>query len=522
MSSRVMGTETEFGITQAGAPNANPIVLSALAVESYAGRIGANNVVRWDYTGEDPLNDARGYRLSRANAHPSMLTDDPYHLAPSGGVDYEAPPSEYELRTQRSTSIVLTNGGRFYVDHAHPEYSSPETTNALDAVLYDRAGDRIAQLAMEAAGNDTELVLYKNNTDGKGASYGTHENYQVSREVDLDDIIGTLTPFFVTRPIICGSGRVGIGQHSQTSGFQISQRADFIENEVGLETTFNRPIINTRDEPHADARAYRRLHVINGDANQFDASTFLRLGTTALVLRALEEGNHLSWDSLMLDQDPVRTAWTVSHDLNFESRIDTRSGRSLSAIDMQREYRHRVTETLTDFSPVEQVVLDLWGEVLDGLSSDREKVADLVEWVGKYVLFERQRQRLQTDWADPRLKAMDLQWADLRPHKSLVNKLAQAGRVRRMVSEADVQNAVTVPPGDTRAHVRGRAIERLGTVNKASWTSIVVTDVASGQLCRIPLPDPTDATLSGEINTIETGVTEDLISHMSTTQKELP
>ncbi|MDO5728943.1 MAG: depupylase/deamidase Dop [Actinomycetaceae bacterium] len=520
MSSRVMGSETEFGITQVGVPNANPIVLSALTVEAYARSMNSEHLVHWDYTGEDPLNDARGYRLARANAHPSMLTDDPYRLAPSGGVSFEDPPTEYERRTQRTTSIVLPNGGRFYVDHAHPEYSSPETTNALDAVLYDRAGDRIAQLAMEAAAQTTEIALYKNNTDGKGASYGTHENYQVSRTVDLDDIISVLTPFFVTRPIICGSGRVGIGQHGEVAGYQISQRADFIENEVGLETTFNRPIINTRDEPHADARTYRRLHVINGDANQFDVSTFLRLGTTALVLRALEQGNHLSWDSLMLDQDPVRTAWTVSHDLSFTQRIDTRSGRALTAIEMQRAYRDRIGETLSNFSPVEQMVLDLWDEVLAGLTSDRDSIAHLVEWVGKYVLFERQRERLQTDWNDPRLLAMDLQWADLRPDKSLVAKLAQAGRVHRLVTDADVERAVSQPPVDTRAYVRGRAIERLGTVEKASWTSIVVADASSERLCRIPLPDPTDASLRGEIDLIEHGTTRELISHISQGKKE--
>lgn len=521
MGERVIGTETEFGVMEAGNPQANPIVLSATAVESYAQRVTSGTIVRWDYTGEDPLNDARGYRLSRANAHPSLLTDDPYRLAPSGGVDFEDQPTEYEQYMQRATSVVLPNGGRFYVDHAHPEYSSPETSNALDAVLYDRAGDRIAQRAIEAARADgCNLVLYKNNTDGKGSAYGTHENYQVSRDVDLDDIISALTPFFVTRPIICGSGRVGIGQHSERPGFQISQRADFIENDVGLETTFNRPIINTRDEPHANAHEFRRLHVINADANQFDVSTFLRLGTTALILRCLEQERALSWDGLMLDQDPVATAWAVSHDLDCVGRIDTKSGKSLSAIDMQRRYRDLVIDALDELTEVDERVLHLWGQVLDGLEHDRSNVAHLVEWVGKHELFERQRQRLRTGWDDPRLAAMDIQWADLRPQRSLVNRLAQAGRVERLVTEEAVDKATTEPPAGTRARVRGEAIQLLGTVVKASWTSIVVNDVASGQLCRIPLPDPADSSLKQGIGMIEQGDTTALINHMKTVEKE--
>ncbi|MDO5720275.1 MAG: depupylase/deamidase Dop [Actinomycetaceae bacterium] len=521
MAERVMGTETEFGVTDAANAQANPIVLSATAVETYAQHVSNGTVVRWDYTGEDPLNDARGYRLSRANAHPSLLTDDPYRLAPSGGVDFENQPSEYEQYMQRATSVVLPNGGRFYVDHAHPEYSSPETTDALQAVLYDRAGDRIAQRAMQAAQADgCNLVLYKNNTDGKGAAYGTHENYQVSREVDLDDIISVLTPFFITRPIMCGSGRVGIGQHSQRPGFQISQRADFIENDVGLETTFNRPIINTRDEPHADGNEFRRLHVINADANQFDVSTFLRMGTTALILRCLEQDRALAWDGLMLDQDPVATAWAVSHDLEFAGRIDTQSGQSLSAIDLQRAYRDLVIDTLDDLTDVDERVLHLWEQVLDGLQNNRAEVAHLVEWVGKYELLERQRQRLGTGWENPRLSAMDIQWADLRPERSLVERLAQAGRVERLVSDHAIEKATHAPPENTRAYVRGQAIQRLGTVVKASWTSIVVNDAASGQLCRIPLPDPADSSLKYGIGMIEQGDTSALIHHMKTIEKE--
>lgn len=493
MSERVVGTETEFGVTDAKNPGANPVILSAEAVEAYAEAASIGEVVRWDYAGEDPLNDARGYRLQRANAHPSLLTDDPYRLAPSGGVDFEERPGEYERYMQRATSVVLSNGARFYVDHAHPEYSSPETSSALEAVLYDRAGDLLATDVMkltEARG--THLVLYKNNTDGKGASYGTHENYQVSRDLDFDDIIRVMTPFFVTRPIICGAGRVGIGQHSEQAGFQISARADFVENSVGLETTFNRPIINTRDEPHADHHRFRRFHVINGDANQFDVSTYLRLGTTSLVLAALEQANDLRVEGFALDQDDVQTAWDVSHDLTLTRPIQLRSGKSVTAIELQRMYLQFVRENL-NLTPADERVCATWARVLDGLENDLASVASEVEWVGKYLLLNRQRERLGVGWDDPRLAAMDLQWADLRPEKSLVSALDRAGRVKRLFTPEQVREAITNPPTTTRAHVRGRAIGQVPQVVKASWTSIVVDDPKIGKLVRIPLPDPTDA-----------------------------
>ena len=295
-SERIIGTETEYGVYRPGDAWANPIALSTRVVSAYGeiSRIGTPSegagIVRWDYTGEDPLNDLRGMRMSRAAVDPSLLTDDPYHLAPSGGSERIARPTAEELALPAATTAVLTNGARLYVDHAHPEYSAPETLGARDALLWDRAGEVIARRVMERldALGEEPIVLVKNNTDGKGAAYGTHENYQMPRITDLDTIIRGLIPFMVTRPVICGAGRVGRGQKSEVPGFQMSQRADFVENEVGLETTFNRPIINTRDEPHANPAQFRRLHVIGGDGNMFDVSAFLRFGTTSLVLWAIE------------------------------------------------------------------------------------------------------------------------------------------------------------------------------------------------------------------------------------------
>src|SRR6188472_1335106 len=266
---RVMGTETEFGISVQGHPHANPMVASTRLVNAYATATLKARRARWDFEEESPLRDARGFDMSRDLADPSQLTDEDLGLA----------------------NVILTNGARLYVDHAHPEYSTPECTNPLDIVTWDKAGEQVALDACRFASGtgEGELLLYKNNTDNKGASYGAHENYLVRRSTPFGDIVRHLTPFFVSRQVICGAGRVGLGQDGTGDGFQISQRADFFEVEVGLETTLKRPINNTRDEPHASAEKFRRLHVIIGDANLCEVATLLKVGTTAIVLQMIED-----------------------------------------------------------------------------------------------------------------------------------------------------------------------------------------------------------------------------------------
>ena len=268
---RVMSTETEYGISVPGQPGANAMVTSSQIVNAYQAATAARaRRARWDFEEENPLRDARGFDLAREAADSTQLTDEDLGLA----------------------NVILTNGARLYVDHAHPEYSAPECTNPLSVVIWDKAGERImAEAAAKAATvpGSHPIQLYKNNTDNKGASYGTHENYLMRRSTPFADIVKNLTPFFVTRQVVCGAGRVGIGADGRGTGFQISQRADFFEVEVGLETTLKRPIINTRDEPHADPEKYRRLHVIIGDANLSEVATYLKMGTTALVLAMIED-----------------------------------------------------------------------------------------------------------------------------------------------------------------------------------------------------------------------------------------
>ena len=288
---RVMGTEVEYGVSLPGQPSANAMLLSAQVVNAYASTLtpaGRARRATWDFEEESPLRDARGFELGPRNAPVAQEFIDAEEDA-------------------GMANVILPNGARLYVDHAHPEYSTPEVTNPLDIVRWDKAGELImAAAARQAAimpGINAHIKLYKNNTDNKGASYGSHENYLMSRATPFASIIRHLVPFFVSRQVVCGAGRVGIGQDGRGAGFQISQRADFFEVEVGLETTLKRPIINTRDEPHADAERYRRLHVIIGDANLAEISTYLKVGTTALVLAMIED-NYLADDLRIVH--PVR------------------------------------------------------------------------------------------------------------------------------------------------------------------------------------------------------------------------
>ena len=279
---RIMGTEIEYGISAPGDPAANPVITSTQIVLAYAAAVDLprSKRARWDYEVESPLRDARGF-----------------DLGPSAG----PPPDTGDLDDLGAANVILTNGARLYVDHAHPEFSAPEVTTPRGAVIWDKAGERVMEEASERAATvpgTRRIQLYKNNVDNKGASYGSHENYLCARQTPFPAIISGLTPFFVSRQVMCGAGRVGLGAAGDTAGYQLSQRADYIEVEVGLETTLKRGIINTRDEPHADADKYRRLHVIIGDANLAEYSTFLKVGTAALVLSMIEDG--VRFDDLRL------------------------------------------------------------------------------------------------------------------------------------------------------------------------------------------------------------------------------
>jgi proteasome accessory factor PafA2 len=480
---RIMGIETEYGISVPGYPNLNPMVSSTQIVNAYAQHAmhGSRSRAHWDYDVESPLRDARGFDMSRADADPSQLTDEDAGLA----------------------NVILTNGARLYVDHAHPEYSTPEVTNPRDAVLWDRAGVMIMRRAMELAADVPQshpIVLYKNNTDNKGASYGCHENYLMQRATPFADIVRHLTPFFVTRQIYTGAGRLGVGQDGRKSAFQISQRADFFEVEVGLETTLKRPIINTRDEPHADPERFRRLHVIVGDANLSDTATFLKMGTTALMLSMIEAGFLRGRDWTMLRA--VAEMHAVSHDTSLEHRVGMSDGRNLTALEIQRELLDAAQtfcgrEELAPLDPQTRHVLDEWQRVLDALASDRSALAREIDWLAKLSLMEGYVRRDGLTWDSPRLQLIDLQYADVRDHKGLASRLEERGLLLRMFTDDDVAAAVSTPPEDTRAYFRGECMRRYSdSIAAASWDSVVFDVPGRDSLMRVPTIEPTRGTRS--------------------------
>jgi proteasome accessory factor PafA2 len=472
---RVMGIETEYGISVPGQPGANAMVTSSQVVNAYLAASAAKaRRARWDFEEENPLRDARGFDLAREVADPTQLTDEDLGLA----------------------NVILTNGARLYVDHAHPEYSTPECTNPRDAVIWDKAGERVmadaARRAAQVPGTQP-IQLYKNNTDNKGASYGCHENYLMKRETPFSEIVRHLTPFFVTRQVVCGAGRVGIGVDGRGDGFQISQRADFFEVEVGLETTLKRPIINTRDEPHADPEKYRRLHVIIGDANMSEISTFLKLGTTGLVLAMIEDG-FLTVD-LSVDM-PVATLRAISHDPSCKYLLTLRDGRKMTAVQLQMEYLEQSRKYVedrfgADVDDLTTDILDRWESVLHRLGDDPMQLSRELDWVAKLELLEGYRSRDSLDWSHPRLQLVDLQYSDIRPDRGLYNRLVARGRMQRITTDAEVDAAIEEPPVDTRAYFRGRCLRQYAeSVAAASWDSVIFDVPGRESLQRVPTLEP--------------------------------
>lgn len=528
-----MGIETEYGVLQPGRPLANPMLLSSQVVTTYRAistrAEGRGGKARWDYDDEDPLQDARGFHLDRASAQPSMLTDDPARPAPSGPVTGQVPvvepglpgrgrrrsgstqeverPAAEEYDDPSAANVILTNGARLYVDHAHPEYSSPEVMTPEDIVRWDVAGERVMLAALRELSSfpGSEVVLYKNNVDGKGASYGTHENYLVDRALPFTTLAELITPFLVTRQVFTGSGRVGLGATSGTAGYQISQRADYIEAEIGLETTLRRPIVNTRDEPHADRQRWRRLHLILGDANLMEVPTYLKTGTTSLVLWVLEHLDELAeagvdaraeLGALRL-ADPVSDVQKVSRDLALTARLYLADGRTMTALEVQGEVTDIVRRSLkvlgTDAES--DAVLDRWASVVERLGTDPASCAREVEWVAKLRLLDRLRSRDNLEWDHPRLHAMDLQWSDVRPERGIYHRLLAKGAVDRLVDEESVARAVQHPPTDTRAYFRGEVMARYGSqISAASWDSVIFDVDGSQALQRVPMLDPTRGT----------------------------
>ncbi|TML91574.1 MAG: proteasome accessory factor PafA2 [Actinobacteria bacterium] len=469
---KVCGIETEYGIILRGAGESNPVTASSVLINAYVAR--AQRKVGWDFEDESPGRDARGFAREGSMA-PEVET----HLV----------------------NAVLTNGARYYVDHAHPEYSSPECADALECVRYDKAGERILARSVEAAAAvlpaGQDVVILKNNSDRKGNSYGTHENYLMDRAVPFSRIVHHVMPHFVSRQIYTGAGKVGSEVSSVSSAdvpFQLTQRADFFEEEVGLETTLKRPIVNTRDEPHADAQKYRRLHVIVGDANLCEVATYLKVGVTAIVLAMIEDDFFGELDLTLVT--PVQAIRQVSYDLTLGQPLELADGRRLTALEMQwelldlaRKYAEdRGLEAVDD--DVGRDVLRRWETTLTGLEVDPMQLAGQIDWVAKYTLVDAYRERRGLRWDDHKLAAMDLQYHDIRPERSLFARLD----TEKLLSEESVVEAITEPPKGTRAYFRGKCLQRwASSIAAANWDSMVF-DLGTDPLRRVPMMEPLKGT----------------------------
>ncbi len=460
---KVIGTETEFGITIRNQSDFNPSLSSSQLVNSYQ---GGRVRVQWSFDEESPGRDARGFGYET------------YGLA-----DVDA----------GLVNMVLSNGARFYVDHAHPEYSGPECADPLNAALYDKAGERVVASAADTMrlrlppGED--LRIHKNNSDGKGNSYGFHENYLVSRLLPFSDLIHYATSWMVSRQILTGSGKLGAENGRRRIPYQLTQRADFFEEEVGLETTLKRPIINTRDEPHGDAAKYRRLHVILGDANMSEVQTFVKLGTTALMLAAIEDS--ALPDALEL-ADPVEATWRVSHDMTLTEPITMADRGTITVLEMQRQYFEWLSKYAEQELPDEvwSDVIREWGGLLDDLERDPMRTSDRLDWAAKYQILQAFQERDGLAWDDPKLAMIALQYHDTDPEKGLAYRLEKRGSLRRLFTDDEVETATVRPPTDTRAYFRGRCVAQYPTsLVAANWDSLVF-DTGESSLKRIPMMEP--------------------------------
>jgi proteasome accessory factor A len=484
---KLLGIETEYGII-AGGPDVDPIMTSTLLVNAYASTLAHH--IRWDFNDESPGRDARG------SAQPGSM----------------APMVESHL-----ANAVLTNGARFYVDHAHPEYSSPECLTAHEAVLYDRAGEDVLRLAMANARKlypeAPEIVVYKNNSDGKGNSYGTHENFLLDRSVPFTDVVEGILPHLVTRQVFCGAGKVGAETpvFDTVPAFQISQRAEFFEEIVGLETTLKRPLVNTRDEPHADAQRFRRLHIILGDANMAEVATYLKLGTTALLLAMLEDGA-LDVSELKL-AEPVNAVRQISADPTLTTSVRLADGRSITPLAIQRSLSEAAARYIEQFDTealggpdCAEDIVTRWRGTLDALEFRPDSLVGQVDWIAKHRIITGYQDRHGLSATDPKLRAMDLQYHDLRPERSLAQRVG----LETLVSDRDVARAVTEPPRGTRAWFRGSCLAKFPqNVVTANWDSLVF-DLGAEPLRRVPMMDPLRGTAA---------LTEELLDQVRSVQE---
>jgi len=477
---KIVGIEQEYGILDADDSESNPVTNSFLIVNSY--RIKMNMI--WDYVQESPMTDARGFIRE--------------------GNEIDIP--DYD---NARINNILENGARFYVDHAHPEYSTPECTNAYDLVACDKAGELTlieCQKRIREKFDGKKILIYKNNSDNKGNSYGCHENYLMTRDCYVEifennhepteKVESLLIPFFVTRQIVCGAGKVGHEWKSEPVDYQISQRADFFEMLIDTNTTHQRPIINTRDEAHADRKRFRRLHVIAGDANMSEYSTYLKVGTTQLILLMLEENFINTGFSL---KDPVKAIKDVSRDLTCKKKLQLKDGSYLTPVDIQREFLNSAKEFVKTLDASEigiyPDIIEKWEFVLDALSEDPMILKDKIDWVIKKNLLERYMDKKGWNWKTPQIMMMSIIYHDIDRNSGLFNILDREGEITRIIEdESIIRNYMVNAPEDTRAYFRSKALKIYSdNITSLNWDRVRF-DIGENKLKTIPLKNPLKGT----------------------------
>ena len=396
----------------------------------------------------------------------------------------------------RSSNVFLRNGARLYLDvGSHPEYATPECDSLIDLVAHDKAGERIlegllveAERRLREEGIAGDVHLFKNNTDSAGNSYGCHENYLVGRHGEFSRLADVLVPFLVTRQVICGAGKVL--QTPRGAVYCISQRAEHIWESVSSATTRSRPIINTRDEPHADAERFRRLHVIVGDSNMSETTTLLKVGSTDLVLRMIEAG--VVMRDLTLE-NPIRAIREVSHDITCQRKVKLANGREATALEIQREYHKKAADFIDrrGGDAVAKQVIDLWGRTLEAVETSNFGLVDReIDWITKYTLIDRFQARHGLALSSPRVAEVDLKYHDIHRERGLYYKLERAGAVARVCRDLDIFAAKSIPPQTTRARLRGEFIRRAQERRRdftVDWVHLKLNDQAQRTvLCKDP------------------------------------
>lgn len=472
---RVFGLETEYGITVDGLADLDVVRESIAIVRSYTEH-GAH--MKWDYSGEDPHQDARGFRAEELRQD----TDEAAYFE----LDKDRNLSFAEIKSD----LVLSNGARFYNDHAHPEYSTPECATLRDLVAQDKAGERILEECMRRRNSHLPAGqtcrLYKNNTDFHGHSYGCHDNFLMRRDVPWERIVTDIVSFLVTRQIFAGAGKLGIEDEDRRGDpgvFQIAQRSDFFEVLTSIDTMNRRPIVNTRDEPHADTGLYRRFHVIVGDSNMSEWATAMKIGTTALALELIEKGRAPRCELA----GPIEASKLISRDPSWKWIVSTAAG-TVSAIDIQSEWLAAAT-THCDRDDDTTWILAEWESVLADLARDPLSTRNRCDWAAKRFLLEAFREAEGLGWDNPWLQSLDLAYHSVARGEGLYYELVHEGQMRRYVSEKEVRQALFQPPDGTRAFFRGRAVAKFHEqITSLGWDTISFGD--AGREFAIHFPHP--------------------------------